>query len=148
MRNVIKYRIKALAMLLIVAGLVGYVSSCKEEEEPSGDVALLSFGPAGVHHGDEITFFGVNLDKVSEIVFEPGVAVPKSAFASVASDRINIIVPDAAEAGKVTLKTPNGDIESKTILNFEVPVVLTSITEEAKPGTNITIKGDKLNWIE
>jgi hypothetical protein len=52
MRNVIKYRIKALAMLFMVAGLVGYVSSCKEEEEPSGDVALLSFGPAGVHHGD------------------------------------------------------------------------------------------------
>ncbi|HTF20146.1 MAG TPA: hypothetical protein VK658_18880 [Chryseolinea sp.] len=148
MRNVIKYRIKGLALLLVVAGLVGYLSSCEEEDEPSGDVALLSFGPAGVHHGDEITFYGVNLDKVSEIVFQPSVGVPKSAFASVTSDRINIIVPEAAEAGKVTLKTPNGDIESKTILNFEVPVVITSITTEAKPGTDITIKGDKLNWIE
>lgn len=144
MKNFIRYKIKGLTLLLALVGWL--VTSC-EEDEPSAEVTLLNFGPSGVHHGDEITFYGTNLDKVSEIVFRPAVSVPRSAFASVSKTRINVIVPQDAEAGKVTLKTPNGVIESKTILNFEVPVVITSITEEAKPGTNITIKGDKLNWI-
>lgn len=148
MRNILKYKIKGLALLIILAGMAVYVSSCNEDEVNSGEVVLLSFGPSGVHHGDEITFYGQNLDKVSEIIFKPAVSVPKSSFASATSSRINIIVPDAAEAGKVILKTPDGEIESKTILNFEVPVVISSITAEAKPGTNITIKGDKINWIE
>lgn len=146
MRNITGYKVKALALLLVWAGWI-CVTSC-QEDEPSGEVTLLSFGPSGVHHGDEITFYGTNLDKVTEIVFQPAVSVPRSSFASVSKSRINIIVPDAAEAGKVSLKTPDGLIESKTILNFEVPVVITSITPEAKPGTNITITGDKLNWIE
>ncbi|MEJ1237344.1 hypothetical protein WBG78_04385 [Chryseolinea sp. T2] len=146
MRNIIRYKIKAFALLLVWAGWI-CATSC-QEDEPSAEVQLMSFGPSGVHHGDEITFFGANLDKVTEIVFKPSVSVPKGSFASVSKDRINIIVPDAAEAGKVVLKTPDGDIESKTILNFKVPVVITSITPEAKPGTNVTIKGDKLNWIE
>lgn len=147
MRNINRYKIKALALLLVWTAWIG-VSSCQEDNEPSGEVTLLSFGPSGVNHGDEITFYGTNLDKVTEIVFQPSVTVSKSEFASVSKSRINIIVPDAAEAGKVILKSPDGNIESKTILNFKVPVVITSITPEAKPGTNITIKGDKLNWIE
>ncbi|MGC3944706.1 MAG: hypothetical protein QM762_09315 [Chryseolinea sp.] len=147
MKNIVRYKIKALALLLVWTGWI-CASSCQEDEEPSAQVQLLSFGPSGVHHGDQITFFGVNLDKVTEIVLPPAVSVPRSAFSSASKDRINIIVPAEAEAGKVTLKTPDGDIESKTILNFKVPVVITSITPEAKPGTNITIKGDKLNWIE
>src|SRR5689334_6846322 len=145
MRKIIGYKLKGLALLLVLAGWV--VSSC-QEDEPSGEVVLLSMGPSGVHHGDEITFYGANLDKVTEVVFEPGVSVPQSAFASITKSRINIAVPAAAEAGKVTLKTPDGDIESKTILNFKVPVVITSMSEEVKPGKNLTIKGDKLNWIE
>lgn len=146
MRNITQHKIKALALLLVWATWI-CASSC-QEDEPSAEVTLLSFGPSGVHHGDEITFFGTNLDQVTEIVFQPNVSIPKSAFASVSKSRINVIVPDAAEAGTVTLKSPEVVIESKTILNFEVPVKITSITEEAKPGTNITIKGDKLNWIE
>ncbi len=144
MKNIVKYKIQALAVLFILTGLV-FLSGCEEEEEP-GEVVLLSFGPSGVHHGDEIIFVGQNLDKVTAIVFQPSVEV--STFVDQTSSRITVVVPQAAEAGKVILKTPSGDIESLTILNFEVPVVISSITEEAKPGTNITITGEKINWIE
>ncbi len=146
MKKLMQYKIHILAFLLVLGGSV-FLSSC-QDDDVSGDVVLLSFGPSGVHHGDEITFFGQNLDKVTAIVFKPSVEIPKSAFASVSSNRINVIVPQAAEAGLVILKTPKGDIESQTILNFEVPVVITSITPEAKPGTNITITGENINWIE
>ena len=146
MKNTFNYKIHLIALVCILGGFL-FLSSC-EEEEASSEVILLSFGPSGVHHGDEITFFGQNLDKVSSIVFQPAVEISKSAFSSVTSDRINVIVPEAAEAGKVILKTPKGDIESITILNFEVPVEIESITEEVKPGETLTMTGDKLNWIE
>lgn len=147
MKNIFKYKINVLGLLLVLAGLV-FLSSCDDEESASKEIVLLSFGPSGVHHGDEIVFIGQNLDKVTSIVLKPAVEISKDAFTSVSSDRITLIVPDAAEAGQVILKTPSGEIASKTILNFEVPVVVSSITAEAKPGTNITITGDKINWIE
>lgn len=146
MKKILNYKIHLIAFICILGGFL-FLSSC-EEDETSSEVILLSFGPSGVHHGDEITFFGQNMDKVSSIVFQPAVEISKSAFSSVTSDRINVTVPDAAEAGKIILKTPKGEIESITILNFEVPVEIESITEEVKPGATLTITGDKLNWIE
>lgn len=146
MKKIINHIVYFPALILLLVAALSF-SSC-EQEEPAGEVLLLSFGPAGVHHGDEITFFGQNLDQVSSIVFRPAVEVPASAFTSVTSDRIFLKVPDAAEAGRVVLKTPQGDIESRTILNFEVPITITSITGEVKPGATLTITGDKLNWIE
>jgi hypothetical protein len=146
MKNMI-YKIQGLSLLFVLATLL-FVSSCKDDEEVVSEVILNSFGPSGVHHGDEISFIGLNLDKVSAIVFEPGVEVSSSAFKSATSKKIIVVVPPEAEAGLVKLKTPTGEIVSKTILNFEVPVVITSITAEAKPGTVITITGDKINWIE
>ncbi len=147
MRKIVTYSIYFLTMACMICSLSITLTSCQEEEGPS-QVVLLSFGPSGVLHGDEITFFGQNLDKVTAIVLRPNVEIPKSSFKSVTAERINIIVPETAEAGKIILKTPQGDIESKTILNFNVPVVIASITAEAKPGTNITITGEKVNWIE
>jgi hypothetical protein len=146
MKTFINNKFQLIALVFVLGGLL-FLSSCEEEEAP-GEVILLNFGPAGVHHGDEITFFGQNLDQVSSIVFTPAVEVSRSAFASVTSDRINLIVPEAAEAGKIILKTPQGDIESLTILNFEVPVEITAISGEVKPGATLTITGEKINWIE
>jgi len=145
MKNKMLYKLKGFVALMALAGLM-FVSSCEEEEDDQ--VVLLSFGPSGVHHGDEVTFFGRNLDEVNSIVLPPAVEIPKSQFLSVSDNRINITIPETAEAGKIILKTPQGDIESQTILNFLVPVVINSITPEAKPGTTITITGEKVNWIE
>lgn len=134
---------------VLLLGCMLFLSSCEDEDDKkSSAIVLESFGPSGVHHGDEISFIGMNLDRVTSIVLRPAVEIPSSAFKSRSSDRIVITVPEEAEAGKVILKTPSGDIESKTILNFEVPVVITSITEEVKPGSILTITGDKINWIE
>src|SRR5690606_35392855 len=134
---------------VLLLGCMLFLSSCEDEDDKkSSAIVLESFGPSGVHHGDEISFIGMNLDRVTSIVLRPAVEIPSSVFESRSSDRIVITVPEEAEAGKVILKTPSGDIESKTILNFEVPVVITSITEEVKPGSILTITGDKINWIE
>ncbi len=143
-----KYIMKILSVACLALS-VFLLSSCDDEENvDNGQTELLSFGPSGVKHGEEISFVGRNLDKVSAIVFYPAVEVPSSAFTAASKDLIKLTVPDAVESGKVVLKTPAGDIESKTVFSLEVPVVITAVTPEVKPGTNITITGEMVNWIE
>jgi hypothetical protein len=36
---------------------------------------------------------------------------------------------------------------SKAVIDFEVPVLITSVTASARPGTIISIKGSHVNWI-
>lgn len=141
-------RFRLLSVMFLAVSALFFTGCDDENDNNSGEVALLSFGPTGVKHGEEIVFVGENLDKVTSVNFAPGVEVPSSAFTSSTKGQIKLVVPDAVESGKVVLKTPAGDIESKTVFSLEVPVVISSITGEVKPGNNITITGDKLNWIE
>ena len=144
--NILNYTKRLLAIVIVLLIGNGFLMSCDDDEENT-QVVLDSFGPAGVKHGDKISFIGLNLDKVTAIVL-PGVEIPASQFSSKSSRTIELVVPEAALAGKVILKTPDGDIETKTPLDFEVPVVITSITAEARPGGTISIKGTLVNWIE
>jgi hypothetical protein len=122
-------------------------TSCKKDETTnSGVVELLSFGPSGVKHGDQITFIGKNLDKVTSIRMI-GDSIPSSAFVKQTSEQIVIIVPQKVERGLVILRTTEGSVVSKTPFDLLVPVTITSITTESRPGDNITITGNYMNWI-
>ncbi|WAC09424.1 IPT/TIG domain-containing protein [Dyadobacter pollutisoli] len=134
-------------MCLILS--VAFITACNDDDDEvnSGEVQLLSFGPSGVKPGEEISFIGNNLDKVTSIEL-PGASVPSSAFLKQTAELITLNVPKETEEGLVTLKTAAGDIVSKTILSFEVPVIIKTVTAEAKPGTNVTITGEFLNWVD
>lgn len=132
-------------IMLLCAGI--FLSSCEDDEVISDDVVLESFGPSGVKHGETIKFIGRNLDKVTAIEL-PNATVNKEQFTTHTSGLIELAVPKQAQAGKVVLKTPKGDVASRAMLSFEVPVVIESITAEARPGSDITIRGDMVNWIE
>jgi hypothetical protein len=140
------YSLKTLLLLWMLGSCI--LISCDDEDKKNQEVTLLSFGPAGVHHGEEIKFIGENLDEVTAIVLQPGIEISSSAFTSQSDKLITLVIPDEAEAGKLLLKTPDAEIETKTPLSFDVDVEIASITTEAKPGTNVTITGSKLNWIE
>src|SRR5690606_1763969 len=115
-------------------------------DSQSDQIELLSYGPAGVKHGEKIRFIGRNLDKVNSIEFV-GAIVEKSGFEQQTSELIVLVVPDGAERGVVILKGNGGDITSKAPIDFDVPFTISSFTPGVKPGENITVKGEFLNWI-
>nr|WP_315158572.1 IPT/TIG domain-containing protein [uncultured Flavobacterium sp.] len=136
-------------MVIMLFMIVGFAVSCSNDDSDTSDntVELLSFGPSGQKHGEMISFIGHNLDRVTSIKLE-GVEVSSSDFSSQTSEKIELIIPDEALEGKVVLVYDGGEVTSKTVLSFDVPFMITSITPEAKPGENITITGEYLNWVE
>lgn len=131
--------------VVFVGGSIG-MSSCAEEE--TVETSLLSFGPAGVLHGEDIIFVGTGLDKVESIVFPVDVEVLKSEFKSHTSNKIVVTVPVETTEGKVILKTADGEIESKTSFGLTYEIQVTGVPDNAKPGTEATFTGEFLNYVK
>src|SRR5690606_39126108 len=74
--------------------------------------------------------------------------IESGSFVEQSHERILLTVPAEAVAGRVTLLTPDGEILSKSTISFNVPVTIASIDAEVKPGTNLTITGEFMNWVE
>lgn len=146
----IKLSYNRLLTLFCLVLSLGLLSSCeKDEASNSGTVELISFGPTGARHGDTIRFFGNNLNKVTAVHFSgTNAVVEQKDFKQQNMELILLVVPAAAEKGFVTLKTPQGDVVSKTQFNLKVATTVSAIAPpQARPGENITITGNFLNWV-
>ena len=146
----IKLLNKPVLALICFICTIGAFTSCEKNNDAAdnGKVQLLSFGPTGARPLDTLRFIGIHLDKVTSIQFTgTNAIVDKNDFKQQSSDLILVIVPRTTEKGYVTLKTPDGDIVTKTMLNLKVASVENTMTAQARPGANITITGEYLNWV-
>jgi hypothetical protein len=147
----IKLTYSRLLAFFSVILVMGVVSCDKKDNLPNdGKAALYSFGPTGTKIGETLRFIGVNLDQVSAIKFNGANAVvDKANFKTQDKTLVEVVVPQSAEKGTVTLRLSNGDsIVTKTALNLSVLTTISSITAQARPGQNVTITGTYLNWID
>ncbi|WP_432221124.1 hypothetical protein ACRASX_10110 [Flavobacterium sp. TMP13] len=138
-----------LFMVVVLLMTVVFFASCSSDDSnaTSDEVTLLSFGPSGQLHGAKIEFIGHNLDRVTSIKLE-GAEVAKANFIRQSSEKIELIIPIETVEGKAILVYDGGEIVSKTIISFDVPFMISTITPQAKPGENITITGEYLNWVK
>jgi len=133
---------------LLTLVLLTLLGSCKKDEQQV-QPALVSFGPTTVNHGENIKFIGVGLDQVTDIIMPVGIDIPSSQFVSQSPTQIELTVPNESMVGYVTLKTAKGDITSKTPFGAAYQISVTSFTpSQAKPGTNVTISGNFLNYVK
>lgn len=136
------YSIK-LAVLALLACLA---LSCQKDEAVPTAVELLSFGPSGAKHGEQLRIIGNNLNKVTAVELV-GATISAAEFIEHGTELILLTVPQSAERGPITLKTSEGDITSKSVLNLDALVAIASMPETVKPGELLTIQGEYLNWV-
>ncbi len=144
-RKINKYFYAAFMLSILMGGL--FFSSCEnDDKEDLTTIKLNVYGPSPALRGGELKFIGMNLDKVTSIVLADNVEV--STFVSKKANEIIITIPQETKPGKVTLKTPKGDIVSQTLLTFSEPMSIESFSPATvKPGDTYTINGDYLNNI-
>lgn len=135
------------------------VVSCQEEldtaQYSSTAVTLASFGPNPAMRGSTVTFYGSNLDKVTEVNVPGMEPITGSAIEVVESGKtsqIRIVLDiEAPEVGYVTLKTSDGkELKTKSELTYKEPIVFDGFTAKAVnfPGETIKLKGTYMDLIK
>lgn len=143
-----------LSVLLLAGALfltgISFTSCLKGDDvdtnQYTGGISLNVFGPSPVVRGGELRFLGSGMNQVTAVVI-PG-CVEITDIKVISDTEIRITVPQEAEPGFVTLKTPNGDITTKTELTYIETISLESLTPSSvRPGDELTITGEYLNLI-
>lgn len=135
---------------ILLGGLLAFAlffTSCEKDDVDTSEVILNSFGPSPALRGAELKFIGKNLDQVTSVVLPVNVEVTD--FVTQTSELLVLTIPEATVNGKVLLKTPQGDIETLTLLTISEPITITSFSPaEARPGDVVTIEGTYLNLVK
>jgi hypothetical protein len=131
---------------VMVVGIL-FIGCDKDDVDMDNSIELLSFGPSPALRGGELKIIGNNLDKVTAVILPHDVNV--TSFNSKDMEMITLTIPEETLEGKITLKTPEGDITSLSILTIEEPIVVSSFSPTiVRPGDALTINGDYLNLIK
>ena len=146
------YKLSALwTMCLILFSCMSFMACDNGDNEDTnqykGGINLNVFGPSPVARGGELRFLGSGMDKVTAVIL-PG-SDEITDIKVISSTEIRITVPQTAQPGLVVLKTPKGEITTKTPLTFTEPISIESISPVTlKAGGTLTIKGEYLNLIK
>ncbi len=140
---------RALALVCLLATTISF-TACSEDDASAGgsSVQLHAFGPTPVLRGNDISFLGENLNKITEIILPDNISITDITVES--SSKITITVPQEATVGYVTLVYPGGSLTTQTMLGYTEPYEISAISPvgtAVRAGDEITIDGDYLNQI-
>lgn len=140
------YKFPALWMMCLMLFSCLTFTACdngddEDTNQYKGGISLNVFGPSPVSRGGVLRFLGSGMDKVTAVAI-PG-CDDITDIEVVSDTEIRVTVPQTAQPGLVVLKTPKGDITTKTELTFTEPIALEAFAPaEVKPGSELTITGD------
>lgn len=146
------YKFPALWMMCLMLFSCLTFTACdngddEDTNQYKGGISLNVFGLSPVSRGGVLRFLGSGMDKVTAVVI-PG-CDDITDIEVVSDTEIRVTVPQTAQPGLVVLKTPKGDITTKTELTFTEPIALEAFAPaEVKPGSELTITGEYLNLIK
>lgn len=146
------YKFPALWMMCLMLFSCLTFTACdngddEDTNQYKGGISLNVFGPNPVSRGGVLRFLGSGMDKVTAVAI-PG-CDDITDIEVVSDTEIRVTVPQTAQPGLVVLKTPKGDITTKTELTFTEPIALEAFAPaEVKPGSELTITGEYLNLIK
>lgn len=146
------YKFTALWMMcLVLFGCLSFTACDNGDDEDTnqykGGISLSVFGPSPVARGGVLRFLGSGMNKVTAVAI-PG-CDDITEIEVISDTEIRITVPQTAQPGLIVLKTPKGDITTKTELNYMEPIGLEAFAPgELKPGKELTISGEYLNLIK
>ena len=146
------YKFPALWMMCLMLFSCLTFTACdngddEDTNQYKGGISLNVFGPSPVSRGGVLRFLGSGMDKVTAGAI-PG-CDDITDIEVVSDTEIRVTVPQTAQPGLVVLKTPKGDITTKTELTFTEPIALEAFAPaEVKPGGELTITGEYLNLIK
>ena len=146
------YKFPALWMMCLMLFSCLTFTACdngddEDTNQYKGGISLNVFGPSPVSRGGVLRFLGSGMDKVTAVAI-PG-CDDITDIEVVSDTEIRVTVPQTAQPGLVVLKTPKGDITTKTELTFTEPIALEAFAPaEVKPGGELTITGEYLNLLK
>lgn len=146
------YKLSALWMMcLVFLGCLSFSACDNGDEEDTnqykGGISLNVFGPCPVARGGELRFLGSGMDRVQSVTI-PGCGEITD-IEVVNEKEIRVTVPQTAEVGYIVLKTPSGEITTKTRITYSEPIGVETIAPNpVKPGEVLVIKGEYLNLIK
>jgi hypothetical protein len=135
-----------------ITGVVTLITGANKEVVSSTSLVMVKpeisdITPLSLQSNEPITITGTNLDLVTSVTFTGGIKVTNL---TTTATSIMVIIPPGALSGTVLLEAVNGDqvtsIESIEVLPSNIPLV-TSMPASAKPGSIITITGEKLDLL-
>lgn len=114
----------------------------------SEPIVLTSFSPTTIRPGETLTLNGDYLNLIREVIFFEKVSVGDTMFVSQSREKIEVVVPDAAQSGFIDIS--NGEeipivVKSETELDVTVPQPVSISPNPIKAGTTLTIEGTDLD---
>lgn len=114
----------------------------------SEPISIDTITPGQARPGTVIAIEGDYLNLIKEVIFSANVGVGDTAFISHSKEKIEVMVPEKAQTGFVTVSNGEADpilVTFTTELNVTLPAITEFSPNPVKAGTTLTIQGTDLD---